>query len=141
MGRNLTISSDKGKLDITAIHRFLSERSYWARGRSLETVRKAIDHSVCFGMYDENDQIVGFGRVVTDQAVFAYIMDVFVLEAHRGQGLAKKLIAHMMSVPELANIKRWQLLTSDARGLYAPFGFVGLAEPHKHMERIDPQRP
>ena len=94
---------------------------------------------MCFGVYDADQQLVGFGRVVTDQAVFAYIMDVFILEEHRGQGLAKKLIAHMMNTPELADIKRWQLLTSDAHGLYERFGFAALAEPHKHMERIEPQ--
>ena len=141
MSRDLTISSDKRKLDIPAIHRFLSERSYWAKGRALETVQKAIDHSLCFGVYDEDEQILGFGRVVTDHAVFANIMDVFILEEHRGQGLAKKLIAHIMNVPELANIKRWQLVTSDAYGLYERFGFAALAQPHKHMEKIDPQRP
>ncbi len=87
-----TISTDKFTLDIAAIHDFLSNRSYWAKGRTLEIVRKSIDHSLCFGAYDKEGHLVGFARVITDFAIFAYLLDVFVLEDFRGRGIGKQLI-------------------------------------------------
>ena len=136
MIEDFVISTDKSKLDIQTIYKYLCERSYWAKGRTLETVRKSIDNSLCFGMYDHDHRIVGFGRVVTDYAVFAYILDVFILEEHRGNGLGKKLVDYITNFPELKDIKRWQLATADAHGLYERFGFVGLAAPGKHMEKV-----
>ena len=87
-------------------------------------------------MYDQYEKLVGFARVVTDHAIFAYIMDVFILEEHRGQGLGKRLIEYIMNFPELKNIKRWQLVTDDAHKLYQKYGFKALEAPEKHMERV-----
>lgn len=137
MRDDFVISTDKHRLDIQAIHRYLSERSYWARGRALDTVRQSIAHSLCFGIYGPDDAQVGFARVVTDYTIFAFIMDVFVLEAYRGRGLGKKLIAFITDFPELKNLKRWQLITADAHGLYEKYGFTGLAEAQRHMEKVD----
>jgi GNAT superfamily N-acetyltransferase len=137
MSDNFIISTDKRKLDIQIIHRYLSERSYWAKGRTLETVQKSIENSICFGMYDRDNKLVGFGRVVTDHAVFAYILDVFILEEHRGQGLGKRLIEYIINFSELRNLRRWQLATADAHDLYQRYGFMDLAAPEKHMERVD----
>lgn len=136
MTDNFVISTDKSRLDVQAIHTYLSERSYWARGRSLETVQKSIDTSLCFGIYDQSGQFVGFARVVTDSAIFAYIMDVFILEEHRGKGLGKKLIEYILNFPELNNLARWHLVTDDAHGFYKKYGFSGLAAPEKHMEKV-----
>lgn len=137
MDNGYIISSDKRKLDIQVIHRYLSEKSYWAKGRSMDTVRKSIHNSLCFGVYNKEDALVGFGRVVTDHAVFAYVMDVFILEEYRGLGLGKRLMEYMMDFPSLRTIKRWQLATSDAHGLYERYGFRNLAAPEKHMEKVD----
>ena len=90
MSGDFLISTDKRLLDIRTIHEYLSERSYWAKGRTLETVQKSIEHSVCVGVYDTDGKLVGFGRVLTDYAVFAYIMDVFILEPYRGKGLGSR---------------------------------------------------
>jgi GNAT superfamily N-acetyltransferase len=136
MSEKFIISADKSKLDIQTIHKYLSERSYWARGRALETVQKSIDNSLCIGIYDQDSKLVGFGRVITDYAVFAWIIDVFILEEHRGQGLGKRLIEYMMNFPELKNLKRWQLVTDNAHRLYEKYGFVRLAAPEKHMEKV-----
>lgn len=141
MSDTFFISTDKNKLEVDTIHRFLSERSYWAKGRDLEAVQKSIDHSLCFGIYNKDAQMVGFGRVVTDYAVFAYIMDVFVLEEYRGKGLGKKLVEYIVNYPELKNLKRWQLATTDAHDLYKRYGFSGLAAPEKQMEKVDAAPP
>ena len=130
------ISTDKSLLDINAIHQFLSQRSYWARGRTLETVRRSIENSLCIGVYDQNGRMVGFGRVLTDYAVFAYIMDLFILEEHRGKGLGKRLIEQMLNLPELEGVKRWQLATADAHDLYRQFGFSEPAALGKYMEKV-----
>jgi GNAT superfamily N-acetyltransferase len=136
MTDNFVISTDKSRLDVQAIHSYLSERSYWAKGRSLETVQKSIDKSLCFGIYDQSRQFVGFARVVTDSAIFAYIMDVFILEDYRGKGLGKRLIEYILDFPELNNLARWHLVTDDAHGFYKKCGFSGLAAPEKHMEKV-----
>jgi GNAT superfamily N-acetyltransferase len=140
MGGKVTISTDKSRLDVVAVHRYLSEKSYWAAGRTVETVRQTIDHSLCFGMYGPDNKLLGFARVVTDHAVFAYLMDVFILEEHRGKGLGKKLVEHIIAFPALKHISRWMLATADAHGLYEKFGFGALAAPEKHMEKVDGQR-
>jgi len=131
---NCQILTDKSKLDINMIHDFLSNRSYWAKGRSIETVMTSIQNSMCFGIYHDNNQI-GFARVVTDYAIFAWIMDVFILEDYRKKGLGIKLMNHILNHKELNSIKRWGLGTEDAHGLYARFGFTGLKKPGNMMEK------
>jgi len=133
------ISTDKSRLDVDVIHRFLSEESYWAKGIPRAIVERAIEHSLCFGAYDEDGALIGFARVVTDYAVFAYIGDVFVLPSARGKGVSKAIMAAIRSHPELQTLRRWHLLTHDAHGLYAQFGFGELAKPERHMEISVPE--
>jgi N-acetylglutamate synthase-like GNAT family acetyltransferase len=121
MGRFL-ISTDKSKLDLDVIHEFLSRESYWAAGIPRETVARSIENSICFGVYDNGDQI-GFARVISDFATFGYIADVFILEPYRERGLAKELMATIMAHPQLQGLRRWSLGTRDAQRLYAQFGF------------------
>jgi GNAT superfamily N-acetyltransferase len=132
-----TISTDNDRLDIGKIHDFIANESYWASGRTIETVRRALDNSLNFGLYKNNQQI-GFARVVTDYATFAWIADVFVLPEHRGLGLSKWLMEVMLSHSELQGFRRWVLATKDAHGLYARFGFIALHRPERWMERPDP---
>ena len=119
-------------MDINAIHDYLSHRSYWAAGRSLERVRTSIENSICFGLYDADDVMVGFARVVTDKVVFAYLMDLFILETHRGQGLGTQLVRHVVAQPEL-QVRLWFLATKDAHGLYEKVGFSPLDDPDRYM--------
>ena len=130
-----TISTDPRRLDLDVIHGFLT-RSYWAEGRSRERVALSIAHSLPFGLHHASGQ-VGFARVVTDHVVIAYLADVFVLEPHRGRGLAKWLVETVVSVPELRRMRRWILGTRDAHGLYRRFGFEEPA-PGTLMEKVDP---
>src|SRR6266513_3916023 len=132
-----TISTDNNRLDIRIIHTFISNQSYWAQGRSLETVQRSLDNSLNFGLY-KNDLQVGFARVVTDYATFAWIADVFVLPEYRGQGLSKWLLEVILSHPELQGFRRWVLATKDAHNLYEQFGFIPLHRPERWMERPDP---
>ena len=132
-----TISTDNKRLDIRRIHDFVSNQSYWAQGRAIETVQRAVDNSLNFGLY-KNNQLIGFARVVTDYATFAWIADVFVLSEHRGQGLSKWIMEVILSHPELQGFRRWVLATRDAHGLYARFGFIPLHRPERWMERPDP---
>jgi GNAT superfamily N-acetyltransferase len=129
-----TISTDPARLDIEAIYGYLS-RSYWAAGRPKETLARAIQNSLCFGVYQGAEQ-VGFARVITDYAVFAYLADVYILEEHQGQGLGKWLISVVTSQPELQGLRRWLLATRDAHGLYRQFGFTELGAPERWMERM-----
>ncbi len=131
-----TIDTDKSRLQLDTIHRFLAG-SYWAKGIPLEVVRRSIENSLCFGVY-EGDEQVGFARVVTDFATFAYLADVFVLESHRGRGLATLLMDAVISHPRLQGLRRWALATRDAHGLYARYGFTPLAAPQRFMEKHDP---
>lgn len=131
-----TISTDKTRLDLEVIHGFL-DTSYWAAGRSVETIRRSIEHSVPFGVYIGNQQ-VGFARVITDYATFAWIADVFILDAHQGRGLGKWLMEAIISHPELQGFRRWVLATKDAHELYRKFGFSELLRPERWMERHDP---
>ena len=130
----IEISSDKSKLDISFIHNFLKE-TYWAKGRTIEEVSITIENSFCLGIYLNNEQI-GFCRVVTDYVVFAYLMDVFILEKHRGKGYSSLLMDALMNNEQLKNISIWRLATSDAHFLYQKFGFNQLANPEKLMEKI-----
>ena len=134
---NFTISTDPHRLDISIIHDFIANQSYWAQGRAVETVQRALDNSLNFGIYKDNQQ-VGFGRVVTDYATFAWIADVFVLQQERGRGLSKWLIEVMLEHPHLQGFRRWVLATKDAHSLYARFGFIELHRPERWMERPDP---
>ena len=127
-----TISTDKAKLDVPLIHTFLTT-SYWAQGRTLTTVESAIKGSLCFVIYQADAQ-VGFARVITDYATFAYLADVFILEAHRGHALGKRLIKTVLTYPELQTCS-WTLFTQDAHDFYAQFGFTRPAEPERLMRR------
>jgi len=130
------ISTDPARLDVRVIHEFLALRSYWARQIPLELVQRSIEHSLCFGLYAGDEQ-VGFSRVVTDYAVFAWLGDVFVLESHRGRGLGTWLVETVVGCPELQGLRRWDLATNDAHELYRRFGF-GKANPARMMERLAP---
>lgn len=130
----ITVSTDKGKLDVPFIQNFLKD-IYWAAGRTIDEVQKTIDASFCFGIYLDEKQI-GFARVVTDYVVFAYLMDVFIDEKYRGKGYSSILIDAMMNEPELQQVKIWRLATSDAHFLYEKFGFKRLATPEKMMEKV-----
>ncbi|MBW4362378.1 GNAT family N-acetyltransferase [Flavobacterium taihuense] len=129
----ITVSTDKQKLDVPFIQHFLKD-IYWAAGRTIEDVQTSIDHSFCFGIY-LNDQQIGFARVITDYVVFAYLMDVFIIDEHRGKGYSSVLIKAMMEEPILQNIKIWRLATKDAHFLYEKFGFSALAQPEWMMEK------
>lgn len=133
-----TISTDNERLDLAIIHDFISNHSYWGRGRRIKTVQRSLDHSLNFGIF-KKDQQVGFARVVTDFATFAWIADVFILEGHRGQGLAKWLMKSILSHPELQGFRGWVLATRDAHELYRKFGFRELRRPERWLERPDPQ--
>lgn len=128
------IDTSRERLDISAIHAFLSESSYWAKGRPVEVVRRSIDHSLPFGLYCGTRQI-GFARVITDYATFAWIADVFILPEHRGKGLSKWLMETILAHPELQGFRRWVLGTRDAQALYSRFGFAPLRLPERWMER------
>ena len=130
----ITVSTDKEKLNVPFIQHFLKD-IYWAAGRTIDEVQKTIDSSVCFGIY-QNDVQIGFGRVITDYVVFAYMMDVFIAEEHRGKGYSSVLIAAMMEEPSLKDVKIWRLATRDAHFLYEKFGFKELAYPERMMEKI-----
>ena len=131
------ISTARSRFDVELIHDFLSRTSYWASGRTLEVVQRSIEHSLAFGLYKENNQ-VGFARVVTDYATFAWIADVFVLPEHRGRGLSKWLMEVILGHPRLQGFRRWVLATKDAHSLYARFGFIPMHRPERWMERPDP---
>lgn len=130
----ITVSTDKNKLNVPFIQHFLKD-IYWAAGRTIEEVQTTIDSSVCFGIYLDGNQI-GFARVITDYVVFAYLMDVFITEEHRGKGYSSVLIKNMMEEPSLKEVKIWRLATSDAHFLYEKFGFTPLAHPEKMMEKV-----
>lgn len=125
-------SDDKSKIDIAAVHHFLSTQSYWAQGIPLETVAKSIANSICFGIYKDAEQI-GFARWITDTATFAYLADVYVKEEFRGQSLSKKLMTLMLFHKDLQGLRRYMLATKDAHSLYSQFGFKQLEEPGNVM--------
>ncbi|MBV9190122.1 MAG: GNAT family N-acetyltransferase [Betaproteobacteria bacterium] len=124
--------SDVSRFDVAAIHAFLS-RSYWSPGIPRAVVERAIANSVCFGILHGAQQ-VGFARVVTDKATFAYLADVYVLEEHRGRGLARRMMQALFAHPELKGLRRMLLVTRDAHALYSKFGFKPLAAPDRMME-------
>lgn len=130
------ISTDKTKLDFEVIEAFLSERSYWAQGRTPAAIRKSVENSLCFGVYNPEGKQAGFARVITDYVVFAWVLDVFILEEYRGNGLGKMLIKTITEFPELRGVKKWGLGTKDAHGFYKQFGFTAPEKPENLMERI-----
>ena len=131
------IDTNRNRLDVDLIHAFLNEKSYWANGRSKKTIERSIRNSVSFGIYTGGRQI-GFGRVITDFATFAWIADVFVIEEYRGKGLSKWLMEVMLNHPKLQGFRRWVLATKDAHDLYRRYGFQELKRPERWMERPDP---
>jgi GNAT superfamily N-acetyltransferase len=134
MSTEIEISTDAARLDVDLVQRFLSEESYWARGRTREAVERSIENSVCFGAYTGGEQ-VGFARVVTDRATFAWLADVFVVPGHQGRGIGKGLVEAALEHPELRSIPRWLLGTADAHELYRRFGFGELQESGRFMAR------
>jgi GNAT superfamily N-acetyltransferase len=130
------ISTDPARLDLGAIHAFLA-RTYWSPGIPLATVGRAIENSVCVGAYIDGQQI-GFARMVTDKATFAYLADVYVLDEHRGHGVSKRMVESLLNLPELQGLRRMMLATRDAHALYAKFGFTPLATPARFMELHNP---
>jgi len=138
ISENEFIFSDKKELlDIGAIHRYLSVESYWAKGIPLDTVKRSIENSLCFGIYKGREQ-VGFARWVTDKATFAWLCDVYVKESYRGLGLSKKLMSFMIFHPDLQGLRRYQLATLDAHGLYEQFGFSPIQNPERQMGIVIP---
>jgi GNAT superfamily N-acetyltransferase len=129
------ISTDRARLDLPRVHRFLSTEAYWSPGVSLELVERSIEGSMPFGVYAVDGSQVGFARVVTDRATFAWIADVYVEAEHRGHGLGKRLVSEILAHPDLQGLRRWLLATADAHGLYRQFGFDGVVRPERFMAR------
>ncbi|WP_430898962.1 MULTISPECIES: GNAT family N-acetyltransferase [unclassified Paraflavitalea] len=127
------LSTDRSRIDLDAVHLFLSTKAYWSLHIPKETVAKAIEQSLCFGVYHEDRQ-VGFARVITDYATIAYLGDVYIEEECRGLGLSKWLVETIMNHPSLQGLRRWILLTGDAHGLYRQYGWKEIAQPEKWME-------
>ena len=139
------ISTNPAWLDLDVIHAFLSEHSYWARGIPRDVLTRSIANSICFGVYsmedtssNSNRHQIGFARVTTDRATFAYLGDVFILPEHRGRGLSKRLMEAVLAHPDLQGLRRWMLATADAHELYRKFGFGLLSQPERFMQRHDP---
>lgn len=129
------LSTDKTKLQIKQISLLLAQ-TYWASERAKEVINTSIKNSLCFGLYNNGVQI-GFARVVTDYAVFAYLCDVIIFEKHRGNGLGKWLVGEILKYPKLQNIKRWMLATKDAHGLYGKFGWKIIENPNEWMQKLN----
>jgi len=135
------VSTDAGRLDLGVVHRYLSEEAYWSPGIPRETVERAVEHSISFGLYAPGGAQVGFARVVTDRATFGFLADVFVLAPHRGRQLGVFLVETALDHPDLQGLRRILLATEDAHGLYERFGFAGLAHPERWMQRgVEPSR-
>lgn len=128
-----TLSTDTKKIDKKAVHHFLSTQAYWCLNIPFETVEKAIENSLCFGIYIDKEQI-GFARVITDYATIAYLGDVYILDTYRGNGLSKWLMETIMNTTELQHLRRWILLTRDAHELYRKYGWTNLEDDSKWME-------
>jgi len=132
---DIVVTTDRSRFDLDVIHGYLA-RSYWAHGIPRELVARAMDHSLCFGAFEGTRQ-VGFARVISDRATFAYVSDVFVVESHQGRGVGKRLMAAIMAHPELQGLRRWTLVTRDAHGLYRQYGFREPRYPERLMEVFD----
>jgi GNAT superfamily N-acetyltransferase len=129
------ITTNLTEMNVDTIHRYLSEEAYWSLGIPREVVERAMEHSLCFAAMDGGDTI-GFARVVTDYATFGYLADVFVLPSHRGRGVSRELMSAISAHPALQGLRRFQLVTRDAHGVYAKFGFTPLGAPDRHMEKV-----
>ena len=134
------VSTDPARLDLDVVHGYLA-RSYWAEGIPREVVARSLEGALCFGLYDGGGggAQVGFARVITDRATYAYLADVFVLEPFRGQGLGVWMMESVMAHPDLQGLRRWSLVTRDAHDLYRRFGFTALPAPERYMEKMDPE--
>jgi GNAT superfamily N-acetyltransferase len=132
-----TLTDDPGRLDARAIHAYLT-RAYWSQGIPLEVVERALSASLSIGAYDTQGVQVGLARFISDFATFCYVCDVYVLEQHRGQGLAKAMMAMAVEHPKLQGLRRWSLATRDAHSLYAQYGFTPIASPQTYMELLTP---
>jgi GNAT superfamily N-acetyltransferase len=133
----LTVTTDPARLDLDAVHAFL-RGAYWCEDIPLPTLARAIARSLCFSLLAGDGGQIGFARVITDSATFAYLCDVYVLPAHRGRGLGRWLMECVMAHPDLAGLRRFNLVTQDAHGLYRPLGFAPLAHPDRHLEIARP---
>lgn len=136
MQNSFSVSTDKSKLDIDLIEDFLKNRSYWAKGRDRDIVERSIANSLCFGVYTPEGEQVGFARIVTDYAVFAWVLDVFIIHGYRKNGLSRLLLENIMQHPELRDVEKWGLKTLDAHGLYKKFGFHNTTQSELIMEKI-----
>ncbi|MES2426539.1 MAG: GNAT family N-acetyltransferase [Bacteroidota bacterium] len=139
LDKGFHISTDKNLLDFNMIHTYLDQDSYWAQGIPIDKLKRAIENSICFGVYQYENQI-GFARVTTDKATFAYIADVFILPDFRGKSLSKWLMQTIVSYPDLQGLRRWSLATADAHGLYKQFGFTEITRPERWMEIFTPYK-
>lgn len=137
LDKGFTISTDKDLIDFEAVYQYLDKKSYWSKGIPAARLQRAIENSMCFGIY-KGDKQAAFARVVTDMATFAYICDVFVLPDYRRFGLSKWLIQTIKEHPELSGLRRWSLATADAHGLYEQFGFAVISRPERWMEIFTP---
>ena len=129
------VTTESEKISLDVVHAFLANESYWAKNIPRDVVEQSIENSLCFGLF-QNEEQIGFARVITDRATIAYLGDVFVMATHRGQGLSQWLMECVMSHPDLLGLRRWILLTGDAHGLYEKFGFTAIAAPQKWMEKF-----
>lgn len=134
----LRTSADFDDIDLALVHGFLSGESYWAADIPLETLERALRHSVCCSGHFDGIGQVAFARAVTDQATFAYLADVFVLPQHRGKGFGRAVVEALMADPRLQGLRRWHLVTRDMQRLYAGIGFEPLTQPERHMQKHDP---
>ncbi len=136
MIKGYKISANKNDLDFSVVYQFIAS-SYWAKGIPQTTLQRAIENSLCFGVFTERNQQVGFARVISDYATYAYLADVFILEDHRGKGLSKWLVAEILNHADLQGLRRFNLVTRDAHGLYEQFGFARLQTTNGYMEIIN----
>ncbi len=137
----MRLTFDLAEVPLTAIHRFLAEESYWARGIPEATLRRAFEHSICVCAVDDGVDgaaLAGFARVVTDRATYAYVCDVFVTAPYRKRGISHQMMRALDAHPDLQGLRRWMLVTRDAQSLYAQHGFTPLPDPTRAMERHDP---
>lgn len=132
-----TLTDDPSRLDLRAMHAYL-QRSYWAEQIPLEVLERAVQGSLCIGAYDAKGGQIGLARFISDYATFCYVCDVYVLEEHRGHGLAKGMIGLAAEHPQLQGLRRWMLVTRDAHGLYRQFGFTAATNVDRYMEKVDP---
>ncbi|TWR31745.1 GNAT family N-acetyltransferase [Mucilaginibacter pallidiroseus] len=139
LDKGYQISTDNNLIDRDAVYDYLASHSYWAKGLNKDVFNRSVDNSLCFGIYKDSNQL-GFARVVTDKATFAYLCDVFVLPAHRGIGLSKWLVQFILAHPDLQGLRRWSLATADAHGLYKQFGFSEINNPERWMQIFTPYK-